>query len=72
LVSLVTRLWVGQPGFNSWHGLGLFSFATASRLSLGLTQPPPIQWVPAALSLWVKWLGCEADHSPHGAEVKNM
>jgi hypothetical protein len=32
----------------------------------------PIQWVPGALSLVVKWPGREADHSPpSGAEVKN-
>jgi hypothetical protein len=29
-----------------------------TRLALGLTQPP-IQWVPAALSLGVKWPGCD-------------
>jgi hypothetical protein len=33
---------------------------------------PPIQWVPGALSLGVKRLGREADHSPpSSAEVKN-
>jgi hypothetical protein len=33
---------------------------------------PPIQWVPWALSLGVKWPGCEADHSPpSSADVKN-
>jgi len=32
----------------------------------------PIQWVQRSLSLWVKWPGCEADHSPPSiAEVKN-
>jgi hypothetical protein len=37
---------------------------------LGPTQPP-IQWVPGALSLGVKWPGREADHSlPYNAEVK--
>jgi hypothetical protein len=25
---------------------------------------PPIQRVLGVLSLWIKWLGCEADHSP--------
>jgi hypothetical protein len=36
----------------------------------GPTQPP-IHWVPAALSLGVKWPGHEADHSsPSRAEVK--
>jgi hypothetical protein len=43
---------------------------TASRKALGPTQPP-IQWVPWALSLGVKRLGREADHSPpSSAEVK--
>jgi len=32
---------------------------------------PPIQWVPGALSLAVKWPGREADHSPPSSvEVK--
>jgi hypothetical protein len=39
--------------------------------ALGATQPP-IQWVPGALSLGVKWPGREADHSPlSSAELKN-
>jgi hypothetical protein len=39
-------------------------------MALGPTQPP-IQWVPGALSLGVKWPGCEADHSPQSStEVK--
>jgi hypothetical protein len=43
---------------------------TASRMSLGLTQPP-IHWVPGALTLGVKRPGCEADHSPpSSAEIK--
>jgi hypothetical protein len=37
----------------------LYSVKTAS----GATQPL-IKWVPGALSLGVKRLGCEADHSP--------
>jgi hypothetical protein len=35
----------------------------ASRTALEPIQPP-IQWVPEALSLGLKQLGCEADHSP--------
>jgi hypothetical protein len=39
--------------------------------ALGPTQPP-IQWVPGALSLGVKQLGREADHSPPASsKVKN-
>jgi hypothetical protein len=60
---------IGVLGFDSWWGLGIF-FATASRMALGHTQPP-VQWVPGALCLGVKWLACEADHSPpSSAEVK--
>jgi hypothetical protein len=56
--------------FKSWRGLGIFLFTTASRTALGPTLPP-IQWVPGALSLGVKWPRREADHSPpSSAEVK--
>jgi hypothetical protein len=56
--------------FRFLGGLGTFLFTTASRTALWPTQPP-IQWVPGALSLGVKWLGCEADHStPSSAKVK--
>jgi len=50
-------------GFGSWWGLGVFLFTTMSRMALGPTHPP-IQLVPGALSLEVKQLGHEADHSP--------
>jgi len=53
----------GVLGFDSWQGLGTFLFTTLSSTALGPTQPP-IQWVPGALSLGVKWSGCEADRSP--------
>jgi hypothetical protein len=45
--------------------------STASRPTLGPTQPP-IQWVAGALSTGVKRQGLEADHSPPSSvEVKN-
>jgi hypothetical protein len=60
-----------DQGFESWQGLGIFLFTAMFRLALGLTQAP-IQWVAGALSLGVKQLGHEADHSPpSSAEVKN-
>jgi hypothetical protein len=61
---------IGVLGFDSRRGLGIFLFTIASRTALGPTQPP-IQCVPGALSLGVKRLRCEADHSPpSSAEVK--
>jgi hypothetical protein len=56
---------------ESRKGLGIFLFTTASRPALRPTQPP-IQWVPGALSLGLKWPGCEAAPStPCSTEVKN-
>jgi hypothetical protein len=57
-------------GFESQQGLGIFLFTTASRLAVGPIQPP-VQCILDALSLGVKQLGHEADHSPpSSAEVK--
>jgi len=39
---------------------GFLLFTTTSGQALGPTHPP-IQWVPEALTLEVKQLGCEAD-----------
>jgi hypothetical protein len=65
------RWTIGVLGFDSRRGLGIFPSTAVSRMALGTTQPP-IQWLPAALSLWVKRPGREADHSPpSSAEVKN-
>jgi hypothetical protein len=62
---------IGVRGFDSRRGPGIFLFTAASRPVLGPTQPP-IQWVPGTLSLGVKQLGREADHSPPSRnEVKN-
>jgi hypothetical protein len=38
-VTIMTKLWVGQPEFDSRQGQGLFLFATASIPVLGLTKP---------------------------------
>jgi hypothetical protein len=62
---------IGVLGFDSWQGLGIFLFTTASETAVGPTQPP-IQWVPGALSLGVKWPRREADHSAlSSADVNN-
>jgi hypothetical protein len=58
-------------GFESRQGLSIFFFTTAPRPVLGPTQPPKY-WVPGAISLGVKQSGCEANHSPPSAEVKNV
>jgi hypothetical protein len=48
----------------------LSATTTASKPSLRPTEPP-IQWVPGTLSLGIKRLGREANHSPSSsAEVK--
>jgi hypothetical protein len=61
---------IGVLGFDSWRGLGIILFTSASRTASGPTQPP-IQWVPGALSLSVKRPGSEADYSlSSNAEVK--
>jgi hypothetical protein len=57
-------------GFESRQGGGNFFLTTEFRTALGPTQPP-IQWVPGALSLEIRWPGREADHSlPSSVEVK--
>jgi hypothetical protein len=57
-----------DQGFDSQQGLGIFLFTTASRPVLGPTQPP-IQWVPAALSLGLNRPGRESDHSATSSGV---
>jgi hypothetical protein len=62
---------IGVLGVGFCAGLGIFLFSTASRPSLGPTQPP-IQRVTGFLSSGVKRLGREADDSPPSSvEVKN-
>jgi hypothetical protein len=70
-VSIATRIWAGQPEFDSSRARD-FLLATVSILTLGPTQLP-IQWVPGALSPGVKWLRCVVDHSPpYCAKAKGM
>jgi hypothetical protein len=58
-------LWGGRPVFDS-RQCKILLFSTASKRTLGLTQPP-IQWVPGTLSAGLKRQGHEADHSLHVA-----
>jgi hypothetical protein len=62
-VSIVTDYGLDDRGSIPGGGLGIFLFDTLSRPALGPIQSP-IQWAPGVLSLGVKWLGREADHSP--------
>jgi hypothetical protein len=54
--------------------VGAGNFSLHHRVQSGSgAHPAPIQWVPGALSLGVKWPGNEADHSfPSSAEVKDF
>jgi hypothetical protein len=71
----INKIIILNKQFHSFSSVGrgwelMFLFTTASRMALGLTQPP-IQWLPGALSLEVRQPGLEADHSPpFNAEVK--
>jgi len=82
-VSVILKSWDNSVGVvtgyglndwmircDSWWGLGIFIFDPMFRPNLGTSQPP-IQWVPGALSLGVKWASHEADCSPPSrAKVK--
>jgi len=63
LVSILTRLRVGQPGFDSWQGI----------ISL-TTEPhhPLIHRLLRVVFLGVNWMRREADYSPpSSAKVMN-
>jgi hypothetical protein len=63
-ISILTRLWAGRPGFDSWQGNdGIFLFNTASRRVLGRIQSP-IQLVSGTLTQGLKRLEREADNLP--------
>jgi hypothetical protein len=69
-IALGYRLDDRDSRVRFFEGLGIFLFTTASRTSLGPTQPP-IQRVSGTVSLGIKRPGREADHSPPStAEVK--
>jgi hypothetical protein len=57
--------------FDSWQGQEFFLFSKIYRLVHGPTQPP-IQWVWPALSMRLKQMGSENEHSPpFSAEFEN-
>jgi hypothetical protein len=59
-------------GSSAGRGLEFFLLTPMSRLALWPIWPP-IQWAPEVLSLGVKQVECEADHSPPpSAKVKNV
>jgi hypothetical protein len=77
----IYTLWVGIAQCSDCYGLnycgmipgrggGVFP-PTAYRLALRTTCSP-IQWIPGPLSLGIKWLGCEADHSPPSNATFNV
>jgi hypothetical protein len=72
LSILMAKGWrTKESGFDFWQGQEIFLFSTASRLAMGLTQPP-IQRVPDSLSQGVKLTRHEVDHpSSFFAEAKN-
>jgi hypothetical protein len=63
--------WLETFRQRKWQRKKIFILSTASRLALVFIQPV-IQSETGTLSLWVEWVGYEADHStPSTAEVKN-
>jgi hypothetical protein len=63
---------MGDRRFEYRQGMGIFLFTIVSRPTLG-PKKPPTQWVPGALTLGLKRLGREADHSPPSTiDVKNV
>jgi hypothetical protein len=72
-VKWLTEYGLNDRGLTPGRGKeGIFLFITASRPTLGPTQPP-IQLLPGIFSPEVKRPGRETDHSPpSSAEVKNV
>jgi hypothetical protein len=69
-VGIAVGYWLDDRGSRVRFSAEAGNFSLHHRVHNGHTQPP-IQWVPGALSLGVKWQVLEADHSPpSSAEVK--
>jgi hypothetical protein len=70
----VTRLWAGQPGFDSWQGRrDLFLFHHIHSSCRAHPASYPVSTWGENLALGIKWLGHEVDHSsPFSAKVKNV
>jgi hypothetical protein len=71
-VLYIDRRWlIEKPGFDSQGRQKIIQYSKASKPLFGPTQIP-VQWVLGALSLRVKWMEHEADHSPSSSvEIKN-
>ena len=68
---VVTRLRAERSEFKSRQVQEIFLLSKTSRPAVRPTEPP-VQWIPASLSMEIKWLGREVDHScPSCATVKN-
>jgi hypothetical protein len=60
-----------KSGLDSQERQEIVLFSIVTRQALEPNQPP-MQWVMEAVSLEVKRMGCEADHSPPpSAKVNN-
>lgn len=68
----MTRVWGGDPGnYGSRQGQETYFSSKLSRPNCGPTEPLFL-WVLEILSLGVKWMRHESDHSPKSnAELKN-
>ena len=61
-----------ESWFNFQKGLETFSFAPPPPKHPLRPKKPPIQWAQRTIPLLVKWLSCEAYHSPPAnSKVKN-
>jgi len=69
---LIFELWAGKIRVQFLTKTGIFSFCHHVQRCSG-THPASYQMDTGGSSLGVKWLECEADHSPlPRAKVKNM
>jgi hypothetical protein len=60
-----------ESWFNSWPDIRFFLFSKVSRPAMGPTEPST-QGVTGTLTLEVKWLGLQDDHSPQSTTSLRM